>query len=164
MNFNVFVSYSTTDLKEVEALRKQLSNTPIKVFIAEHSITPSEELAPTINKSIAECDIFLLLWSKNAKDSGWVSQEIGKATAYKKKILPLVLERDCNPTGFISGIKYIPIYKNKEAGLKEAQEILEAEYEKKTKTTRELETKKRKDQEKLITVGIGAFLLWAANQ
>lgn len=164
MEFNVFVSYSSNDLKEVEFLRRQLANTPIKVFIAEHSVRPSEELASKINNAIASCDLFIVLWSKNAKDSGWVSQEIGKATAYKKKILPLVLEPGLDPTGFISGIKYLPVYDNKENALKEAQGILDAEYDKKFEAQRQLAEKKRKDRDALVAMGFGAFLLWAASQ
>jgi len=46
------------------------------------------------NKEIAiqACDLFILLWSKNAPASEWVPQEIGIDHASQRNILPFVLE------------------------------------------------------------------------
>ena len=164
MEFNVFISYSTHDLKQVQALQKQLSNTPIKVFVAEHSILPSEELTSSISAAINKCDLFIVLWSLNAKDSDWVSQEIGKATALNKKILPLVLEPDMNLPGFVSGLKYLSIGKDPENALSEATKIALIEYEKKKSFLAEIQAKKQKEKETLVTMGLGALFLWAINQ
>ena len=100
MIFKIFVSYSTHDLKQVELLKNQLKGTSIEIFVAEHSISPSQELAPTISRSISDCDLFVVLWSKNAQDSEWVSQEIGKAHALNKTILPLVLNKGLKLPGY----------------------------------------------------------------
>ncbi len=161
MTFNIFVSYSTHDLWQVQALQKQIENTPIKIFVAESSVSPSQELAPSISKAIKECDLFIVLWSKNAKDSDWVAQEIGKATAYKKKILPLILEEGLSLPGFISGLKYLPIFQNSEQELQKAKQFIESEYNSK----KNIATQKQKDKEGVIIgMGIGALLLWAINQ
>jgi len=164
MEFNIFISYSTHDLQQVQALQKQLVNTPINVFVAEHSIKPSEELATKISTAINNCDLFVVLWSENAKNSDWVSQEIGKATALNKKILPLVLDPDLNLPGFVSGLKYLPIYKNQEASLSEATEIALKEYEKKKTSLEALKVQKQKEKEALVKMGLGALFLWAISQ
>lgn len=157
MKFNVFISYSTKNLQEVEHLRSILTNTPIEVFIAEHSVAPGEELASPISEAIKKCDLFIVLWSKSAKASDWVSQEIGIASGLNKKILPLVLEKDLNLPGFISNLKYLPLYENLQHGLAEAKKIAEKEYSKKVKS------KKEKDST-LAILGLGALLLWATRR
>lgn len=161
MSFNIFVSYSTKDLPQVELLRQQLQGTPISVFVAEHSVQPSEELAPKISSAISECDLFVLLWSPNAKDSDWVPQEIGRATALKKSILPLVLTENITLPGFLQGLKYLAIYANPTESLAKAREIILDAYNTKTKHELQLrEQKEKKDKDALALMGIGAFLLW----
>jgi len=159
MQFKVFISYSTSDLKHVEALRNQLAKTPIKIFIAEHSVTPGQKLSSEISNNIKDCDLFILLWSENSKNSEWVPQEIGQAKALSKNIIPLILNENLDLTGFISGLKYIQIYKNYEKGLQEACEIAEKECNKKI-----TKSKKQSDKQTLVSIGLGALFLWAINQ
>ena len=138
---NVFVSYSTQDLENVEILQKSLSGTGGNVFVAEH------------------CDLFVLLWSQNAKASEWVSQEIGKAHSLDKRILPLILTKGLNLPGFISGLKYIPVHENLEGAMNKAKKIILDQLQIKQDA---LEKKKQNDT--LVLIGIGAFLLWAFSQ
>ncbi|TKB23482.1 toll/interleukin-1 receptor domain-containing protein [Desulfopila sp. IMCC35006] len=162
MHFNIFVSYSTLDLPHVELLEKQLKNTFINVFVAEHSVKPSEDLSKKIENAIRQSDLFVLLWSKNAKESEWVSQEIGKATAFNKTILPLVLDKGLKLPAFISELKYIPVYKDASAALIQAKAIADEQCS--IKFAKLQEDKKKKDQELLIKLGLGGALLWLFNQ
>lgn len=162
MRYKIFVSYSTHDIDQVELLRQQLNGTPIDVFVAEHSVKPSEDLGEKISQAIEECDLFVVLWSKNAQDSGWVSQEIGRAGALKKTILPLVLTEGLALPGFISNIKYIPVYEDPDNATLQAREIIVNSYNKKVHAL--AEEKKKKDNDGLALLGIGAFLLWAFSK
>lgn len=164
VEFNVFISYSTHDLHQVKAVQAQMQNTPLRVFVAEHSVTASQQLAPSIDEAIQGCDLFIVLWSNSAKDSEWVSQEIGKATALRKKILPLVLDEDLSLPGFISDLKYIPVYKNVEGALQEASRIAEDEYQKKLAAEQSLAAQKQKEKDNLVIMGLGALFLWAITQ
>lgn len=163
MAFEIFVSYSTSDLESVEALRDLLKNSSIKVFVAEHSLVPGEHLSLTLTSAIRRCDLFLVLWSRNAKNSEWVMQEIGQAKALDKKILPLVLDEKLDLPGFIKDLKYLPVYKGHDQALKHAQDLVMAEYETK-KNAERLAHKKKSDGQALAFLGIGALLLWASNQ
>lgn len=58
MAFKVFVSYSSHDLEHVELLQRQLSDSPVEVFVAENSVAPSQELGSTISQAIEQCDLF----------------------------------------------------------------------------------------------------------
>lgn len=163
MNFNVFVSYSTRDISQVLQLQQQLAGSPIKVFVAEHSIVPSQDLAQAINSAIEQCDLFVLLWSKNAQASDWVSQEIGKATALKKQILPLILDDGMNLPGFIHNLKHLPVHSNPSAALERAREVIIKAYEKKS-SQEKANAAVKAEENKLALLGFGALLLWAFNK
>jgi len=162
MEFRIFVSYSTLDLAQVELLRSQLSNTPINLFIAEHSVTPGENLSEKIKDGISGCDLFVVVWSKNAKESGWVSQEIGQALALSKPILPLVLDKEHPPSGFVSNVKYIPMFEDVPQALYKAEEIITRGYTKKHERLQA--EKKRKESDDMAKLGIAAFLLWLGTR
>ncbi|NQY26231.1 MAG: toll/interleukin-1 receptor domain-containing protein [Piscirickettsiaceae bacterium] len=169
MQYKIFVSYSTHDIAHVELLMQQLSDTPIDVFVAEHSVNPSENLGAKISKAIEECDLFVVLWSENAKNSGWVSQEIGRADALKKTILPLVLTEGLTLPGFISNLKYLSIYEEPSSAILKARESIVNLYNQKTKMLEtkmlaQVEAKKQKGKNDLAVIAIGAFVLWAFSK
>ncbi len=164
MKFKIFISYSTHDLIQVEFLKQQLVDTPIEVFIAEYSIQPSEDLESKITSAIKGCDLFVVLWSSNAENSKWVSQEIGHAKAFNKTILPLVLHENIVLPGFVSNLKYLPIYQDPDTQLKQAKNIIIDLYSKKSDELAKQEARKQKDKEQLFLVGAGLFLLWASSK
>lgn len=160
--FRVFVSYSTRDLENVATLRQALVGTGVEVFVAEHSVEPSQSLSHTIARAIEACDLFVLIWSKNAKASDWVSQEIGKAHSLKKRILPLVLTDGLTLPGFIGDLKYLPVYKDPEASLNWAREFILRQFEAKQAVL--AAAQQQKQNETLAVLGLGALLLWALGQ
>lgn len=161
MSFKVFVSYSTHDLAQVEKLQQQLVDNPVELFVAEHSVSPSQDLAQSINHAIEQCDLFVLIWSKNAEASAWVPQEIGKATALHKTILPLVIDAEIQLPGFIQNLKYLSIHQDPSRALIQARNIIVGAYEEKT---RRQVAAAQADKDKLALMGIGAFLLWAFSK
>src|SRR5690348_16883629 len=112
MPYKVFVSYSTTDIPDVNVLRASLQFPEVEVFVSEYAVAAGAPLAPTIQAALQGCDLFVLIWSKNAASSEWVPQEIGIAHGLKKLILPFVLEANVSLPGFISGLRYVPAYQN----------------------------------------------------
>lgn len=163
MAFKLFVSYSTRDLTEVEQLRLQLKDTPIEVFVAEHSIEPSQELAPAIASAIEECDLFVLLWSKNTKDSDWVSQEVGRAHALKKTILPLLLTDGMSLPGFIQDLKHLSVFRDPSGSLLAARSLILDAYKQK-EALLAIQAKEKQEKDSLALLGIGAFLFWAFSK
>jgi len=146
-------------MQQVSHLQQHLAGTPIDVFVAEHSVAPSQDLSLTINHAIEHCDIFVLLWSYNAHTSPWVQQEIGKATAWKKRILPLVLDHGAELPGFIQNLKYLSIHTDPSA-LNQAREIIVSAYEEKMKR---ISDTAQAEKNNVALVALGAFLLWAFN-
>lgn len=157
--FKVFISYSTHDLKNVTELRQSLVGTGVEVFVAEHSVTASEPLSEKISAAIGACDLFVLLWSANAKASDWVPQEIGKAHSLQKTILPLVLEDGLPLPGFISGLKYLPVFRNPQAAMAQAQDFVLKQFQAKQAAARQ---KEQENARNLLV--LGGLVLWLFNQ
>jgi len=86
-------------------------------YVAEYNAKPGAVLTESIKQNIANADLFILLWSRAAKESEWVSQETGIATAQKKMIIPFILEEGLHVPGFIHDLKYIPAFKGMEEAL-----------------------------------------------
>lgn len=110
MAYRVFVSYSTQDLLLVDQIKQRLNSAVVQVFVAEYAVVPGQPLSSTIISEIGACDLFILLWSRNAQSSEWVPQEIGIATAAGKTIVPVLLERDLGLPGFLRDHKYLSAY------------------------------------------------------
>jgi len=155
----VFVSYSTKDLADVEALKASLADGPITLFVAENSVEPSESLATEIKSAIKECNLFVVVWSNNAKSSDWVSQEIGQAVALGKTILPIVLEGSMGLPGFMSELKYISAEGNRKEAIQQACSVIINKYEKRKKDHEETQ-RKQSESETKFWLGAGALALW----
>lgn len=111
MTYKVFISYSTKDFPLADYVRNLLQHSSVEVFVAEYSVVPGQSLPVEIIAAIKNCNLFILLWSENSKESEWVPQEIGIATSEKKPILPVVPHQKISLPGFISSLKYLPLYK-----------------------------------------------------
>ena len=113
MAYDVFMSYSTKNLHIVDWAVKTLHRQGhIHVFAAEYSVQPSQVLNQQIELAIRNCDLFILLWSQDARVSDYVPQEIGIAKGCNKVTLPVVMEEGVPVPGFISDLKYLPAHKN----------------------------------------------------
>ncbi len=119
MAYNVFISYSTKNLPIVQWARNTLTQpNHIAVFAAEYSVQPRQVLNATIERAIRSCDLFILLWSHDARASDYVPQEIGIAKGCNKIILPVVMEAGVKVPGFISDLKYLPAHKDWDGSFK----------------------------------------------
>lgn len=116
MAYKVFISYSTKNLGIVQWAHTTLAQPGLtEVFAAEYSVAPSAVLNKEIIQAIRSCDLFVLLWTQEARASDYVPQEIGIAVDANKTILPVVMEDNLPVPGFISGLKYLPAHRNFEA-------------------------------------------------
>lgn len=94
-----FISYSSENRDEVLRRVQLLSIVGIKYFQDVLSLEPGERWLKRIELGIDECDLFLLFWSSEAKQSEWVRQEVRYALARKgaddmspPEIRPVVIE------------------------------------------------------------------------
>lgn len=152
MAYKVFISYSTNDFPIVEHVRRLLTSPEVEVFIAEYSVTPSQQLDEKVLAAIKTCDLFVLLWSRNSKSSEWVPQEIGVARGLDKTILPIVLEDGLDLPAFIRDLKYLPAYRNPAESYLWLQQNILSRAQKQQQTT------------VLVLLGLGAALVLLLTQ
>jgi hypothetical protein len=124
MALKIFISYSTYDIEIVNRIKNELNQTEYEIFIAEYSTLPGEELSESIQYAIRNCDVFVVLWSKNSERSNWVPQEIGFAKGLDAFIIPVLIDKNIQPPGFISGTKYVDLTKDIEQNLQTLKEMM----------------------------------------
>ena len=94
-----FVSYSSKDRKAVLERVQMLKPLGIDYFQDLLDLDPGDRWERELYLSIAECDLFLLFWSSEAKASRWVRRELQYALERKggddfarPEILPVIIE------------------------------------------------------------------------
>jgi len=110
MTYNIFISYSTKDLQTAKWLEQSLLQIKgAKVFLA-HSNFIAGSLSDALINKIKQCNLFIVLYSKEAHASSYVQQEIGVAKGNNKIIIPVVIEPDVKPGAMLEGINYVKLY------------------------------------------------------
>ncbi len=107
---NIFISYSTYDLRTVKQIADELAKYG-NVYYWDSSKIPGQESWPTIFQWIDSADlVFVLITGHTVHRAMSVGQEIGRAKAKDRTIVPLVSrEVPTTELGFLSGFTYEPI-------------------------------------------------------
>lgn len=100
---NAFISHNTANKNTARYLAIALVEQGINVWFDEWAIQPGESITGGIEKGLSEADIFVLVWSTNAKASNWVGTEI---SAYVRRrvddqtlrIVPIIIDDTPLPT------------------------------------------------------------------
>lgn len=120
-NFDVFISYSSKELGEVNTIKSILEKNNIVCWMAPQDIPGGSNYAKEIPYAIRQCEVFLLVLSEHAQHSIWVSKELDTALNAKKVILPVMIE-DCTLTDefafYLTGAQRYEAFKRKEEVLK----------------------------------------------
>lgn len=94
----VFISYSSDDTKLMRFIESQLKRHGYKTRVWDMDRLAGEPIWPQIDQWIEECDVALIIISRNTIKRGIaVGQEIGKAQAKQKLVIPLHLP-EVSPT------------------------------------------------------------------
>jgi hypothetical protein len=70
-----FCSYSSLDRAEMLKRAQGIRATGLETFIDVLTLRPGDMWNPKIFKAIDESDLFVVIWSTNARDSEWVKKE-----------------------------------------------------------------------------------------
>jgi hypothetical protein len=87
MNHDVFISYSSKDQKVVEALSHYLEERGIRCFVAYRDIPKGKVWATVITEAIENCQMMVVVFSKDFNISEQVDREIELCAEEKKPIL-----------------------------------------------------------------------------
>src|ERR1035441_10504504 len=92
MAHDVFLSYSSHDKAVADATCAALEAERIRCWIAPRDVRPGTEYAEEIVNAIAECRIFVLVFSAKANDATHVRKEVDGAVSKGKIIIPLRIQ------------------------------------------------------------------------
>ena len=88
MNHQVFISYSSTNLKVAQAACHVIEERGFKCWMAPRDIAPGSSYADLIDEAIQSCDVFVLIFSKSSSISKWVRSELNLAFERQAYIIP----------------------------------------------------------------------------
>lgn len=94
----VFISHSCEDNDFAHKIAENLLHDEIKVWIDSNRLKGGDSLPKEIGVGIDWCDTFLLVWSKAASNSYWVTLEWESAISSQKLIIPCILDSTSLPT------------------------------------------------------------------
>jgi len=152
MALDVFISYSSKDLSVANQVKALIQRPNCRVFLAKYSLQAGSEISTGIIDAIRRCDLFILLWSENARSSEWVPQEIGIAKGLNKPIIPVVLHPSTKPSAFLVGTNVLPLYEDPAEALTWLQTNVFEQAAKQERT------------EGLAWLGLGAGVVWLLSQ
>src|SRR3954464_2488761 len=94
----LFLSYSRKDKNIVSTIVKLLRIPSQTVFLDTDSINPGNKWMAEIDRAIARCEYFVLIWCSHSSTSTQVDREWKVAHSCGKKIVPVVLDETplCN--------------------------------------------------------------------
>ncbi len=93
MKYDVFISYSRSDLSLVEPFVKEIEQKAgVKCWIDWDGIESGSEFEKVIINAIDSVDIMLFFLSENSLDSDFAQKEVNYAYNTKKKVVPIVLD------------------------------------------------------------------------
>jgi TolB-like protein/Tfp pilus assembly protein PilF len=98
----VFISHSSEDKTIADTICRSLESDGIKCWIAPRDIQPGSDWTKAIMRGIEGCQVFILVFSKQANDSDHVYREVAKAFSSRLVVVPFRIEAAL-PT---SGISY----------------------------------------------------------
>ncbi|MEG1555608.1 MAG: toll/interleukin-1 receptor domain-containing protein [Bacteroidales bacterium] len=93
MAHDVFISHSNDNIIIVRKVETILKANNITCFISEKSVSVSEEWKDRIVTEIKECNLFIIITSKFAVESKYVSRELGEADNANKPIFQIRVDK-----------------------------------------------------------------------
>ena len=127
---HIFISYSHHDRECANRLHSALTNARFDVWRDEESIRASENWSESIDKGLEQASIYLILWSKDAKQSDFVGDEIKHAKSYcrqhsKTRRMLIVILDDTKLDPTLSQIQYIKLTPCDDNGIERIVSIVE---------------------------------------
>lgn len=92
MNYRVFLSYSRTDQRFVEPVKKLLDGVDRLSFFDRADIVAGSRWAKSITDAIQQVEFFVLFWCAHSCRSRPVRDEYVLALESRKKIIPILLD------------------------------------------------------------------------
>lgn len=93
MDHDVFISYSSQDMKAAQAICHVLEQNEIRCWMATRNIPPGSDYGDVIDEAIKSCKVVVVIFSETAAESQWVKGELNIAFEEQKTIIPFRLDQ-----------------------------------------------------------------------
>ncbi|HHT9146121.1 MAG: toll/interleukin-1 receptor domain-containing protein [Candidatus Brocadiaceae bacterium] len=105
----IFISHSLADHEIISGVKDTLEPHGVTLFIAEHYQDLERTITEKIENMIRQCDVALILLTRNGYNSHFVQQEIGYIKSQNKPYLQVIqLGYEKKIKGFNYGKGYVP--------------------------------------------------------
>lgn len=92
MEYDVFISYSSRDASDADAICSFLESRGIKCWIAPRNIMPGVEYSSAIIDAMNQCLVFIIVFTESSNRSQQVAREVERAVSKGLHIIPFRLE------------------------------------------------------------------------
>ncbi len=90
---DIFISYSHADEKAARLIAERLRKEGLSVFFDSQGIVAGSDLTANLNRELESADTVLAVLSVNTAQSRWVTEEVQRALARDKRIIPILLDQ-----------------------------------------------------------------------
>lgn len=105
----IFVSHADKDRGLAQQFKNMIEITGANVNLVCYVVDPSQTIIAKVKNGISNCNLGIILWTKNSKDKEWVIQEAG-ALAITDKPIVVLMDPIVEPPGaMLTGIHYVRI-------------------------------------------------------
>ncbi len=119
----VFVSYTHADSDFVTELIRELSDLNIRFLVGRLELRVGDNIKSAVDNMIDAADCIIFVVSKDAIKSNWTKKELEQAISRKKKIFPVVRDKEAIPDT-LSGIYFADFTEFREVGLQQLRKTL----------------------------------------
>jgi FMN phosphatase YigB (HAD superfamily) len=112
--FDVFISYSSKDIKFARLLKHELEVLGIKCWLDEKIIQVGDSIIGSISHGLSRSRYCIVILSHNSINSNWVQKELFIAMSDEIKndmirVLPIRID-DCQPPTYLADKLYLDVY------------------------------------------------------
>lgn len=103
----VFMSHSSVDRADVDAVAQILESLKFSTFVAHVDIEPSLPWLRTIERALQTCHALVAYITPDFKESAWTDQEVGWVLSRRVPVIPV--NAGLQPYGFFGSFQSMPV-------------------------------------------------------
>ncbi|MBO4819437.1 MAG: toll/interleukin-1 receptor domain-containing protein [Firmicutes bacterium] len=92
MSEQILISHSSKDNDSAQRIKKVLEDNGFSCWLDNDNIPPGADFVSKIAEAMRNCEVVVVLVSKNSQDSDWVRNEVTAANSQKKLVIPYMIQ------------------------------------------------------------------------
>ncbi len=92
MSEQILISHSSKDNESAQRVKKVLEDNGFSCWLDNDNIPLGADFVSKIAEAMRNCEVVVVLVSKNSQDSDWVRNEVTEAKSQKKLVIPYMIQ------------------------------------------------------------------------